>query len=102
MRTVGEYRTYRMAATEAPATVSGGVTLSRRGRFQRATTRITPKNDAVLIRNATPTLVNARTTPASAGPTALAKLNSIPLSADAAGRSRSEEHTSELQSLRHL
>src|SRR5271170_7258363 len=87
MRTAGEYRTYRIAATVAPVTVSGGVVRLRTARFQRATTRITPKNDAELIKNAAPTPVKAMTKPANAGPTARAKLNSMPLRADAAGRS---------------
>src|SRR6266436_2498551 len=87
MRTAGEYRTYRIAATVAPVTVSGGVVRLTAGRFQRATTRITPKKDKVFNRNAAPIPANAITKPASAGPTARAKLNSMPLSADAAGRS---------------
>src|SRR5882672_1336468 len=57
------------------------------GRFQRATTRITPKKDKAFNRNAAPIPANAMTKPARAGPTARAKLNSMPLSADAAGRS---------------
>src|SRR5580704_10241241 len=87
MRTAGVYRTYRIAATVAPVTVSGGVVRLTAGRFQRATTRITPKKDKVFNRNAAPIPANAITKPASAGPTARAKLNSMPLSADAAGRS---------------
>src|ERR1700694_2364627 len=87
MRTAGEYRTYRIAATVAPVTVSGGVVRFTAGRFQRATTRMTPKKDNVFKRNAAPTPANAITKPASAGPTARAKLNSMPLRADAAGRS---------------
>src|SRR5260370_5550608 len=71
----------------APVTVSGGVVRLTAGRFQRATTRITPKKDKVFNRNAAPIPANAITKPASAGPTARAKLNSMPLSADAAGRS---------------
>src|SRR5260370_5099615 len=76
-----------MAARVAPATVSGGVARLTTGRFQRRMTRITPKNETALIRNAIPTPANATTAPASAGPMARAKLNSMPLSADAAGRS---------------
>src|SRR6266446_5177742 len=86
-RTAGEKLTYRIAATVAPVTVSGGVARLTMGRFQRATTRITPKKDKVFKRNAAPMPANAITKPASAGPTARAKLNSMPLSADAAGRS---------------
>src|SRR6266404_8118273 len=87
IRIAGEQRTYRIAATVAPVTVSGGVVRLTAGRFQRATTRITPKKDKVFNRNAAPIPANAITKPASAGPTARAKLNSMPLSADAAGRS---------------
>src|SRR5579864_583958 len=87
MRTAGEKRTYRIAAIVAPVTVSGGVACLTAGRFQRATTRITPKKDKVFKRNAAPMPANAITKPASAGPTARAKLNSMPFSAEAAGRS---------------
>src|SRR5215467_309616 len=76
-----------MAARVAPATVSGGVARLTVARFQRATTNITPANETVLIRNAAPTPASATTAPASAGPTARAKLNSIPFRADAAARS---------------
>src|ERR1700722_9392801 len=86
-RTVGEWRTYLIAATVAPVTVSRGVVRLIVGRFQRATTRMTPKNDKAVNRNAVPMPANAITKPANAGPTARAKLNSMPLSADAAGRS---------------
>src|SRR4026208_2115225 len=54
-RIPGEYRTYRIAATVAPITFSGGVVRLRRGRFQRATTQINPINDAALRMNAAPT-----------------------------------------------
>src|SRR5580658_6329117 len=76
-----------MAARVAPGTVSGGVARFTTGRFHRNTTRITPTNETALIRNAIPTPAAATTAPASAGPMARAKLNSIPLSADAAARS---------------
>src|SRR6202023_186664 len=76
-----------MAARVAPARVSVGVARLTTGRFQRRMTRITPTNETALIRNAIPTPANATTAPASAGPMARAKLNSMPLSADAAGRS---------------
>src|SRR5579864_637554 len=87
MRTAGEKRTYRIAAIVAPVTVSGGVACLTAGRFQRATTRITPRKDKVFDTNAAPIPAAAITKPASAGPTARARLNSMPLSADAAGRS---------------
>src|ERR1700688_2297321 len=90
MRIAGEYRTYRIAATAAPVTVSGGVVRLTATRLQRATTRMTPKNDSVFKRNAAPMLANAITKPANAGPTARAKLNSIPFSAEAAGKSSFE------------
>src|SRR5450755_635872 len=48
---------------------------------------MTPTKDAALMANAVPTPDAAMTTPASAGPTARAKLNSMPLSADADARS---------------
>src|SRR5258705_2256449 len=83
----GEKRTYLSAATVAPARVSGGVVRRRTGRFHRATSTITPANDTTLSANAGPTPATAMITPASAGPTARAKLNSMPLSADAAARS---------------
>src|SRR5580693_2966990 len=86
-RTVGEWRTYLIAATVAPVTVSRGVVRLIVGRFQCATTRMTPKNDKAVNRNAVPMPANAIAKPANAGPTARAKLNSMPLSADAAGRS---------------
>src|SRR5579872_6580520 len=76
-----------MAARVAPTIDSGGVERLTAGRRQRAITRITPKNESVLIRNAVPTPARAITPPASAGPTARAKLNSIPFRADAAARS---------------
>src|ERR1700681_63417 len=90
MRTAGEYRTYRIAATVAPVTVSGGVVRLTEARFQRATTRMTPKNDSVFRRNAVPMPANEITKPANAGPTARAKLNSMPFSAEAAGKSSFE------------
>src|SRR6266404_659249 len=48
---------------------------SKLGRFQRYRKKITPKNEAAFIRNATPELVAAITSPPSAGPTARATLN---------------------------
>src|SRR5882672_10172285 len=86
-RSAGEKRTYLTAATVAPASVSGGVVRWRGGRFHRATSTITPANDTTLSANAAPTPATAIITPASAGPTARAKLNSMPLSADADARS---------------
>src|ERR1044072_7538070 len=85
MRTTGEYRTYRIAATVAPVTVSGGVVGLMTARFQRATNRMTPRNDSVFKRNAVPMHANAIMKPANAGPTARAKLNSMPFSDEAAG-----------------
>src|SRR5271154_4639016 len=76
-----------MAATVAPDNVSGGEVRVRIGLFHRATTRMTPKNDTKFATNAVATPAAAMTKPASAGPTARARLNSIPLSADAAARS---------------
>src|SRR5436190_10538030 len=86
-RNDGEKRTYLRAAAVAPATVSGGVVRRRIGRFHLATSRITPKNETTLSANAAPTPTAATMAPASAGPTALAKLNSIPFRAEAAARS---------------
>src|SRR5580704_14928959 len=76
-----------MAATVAPANVSGGAVLFRTGLFHRATTRMTPKNDTKFATNAVATPATDMTMPARAGPTARARLNSIPLRADAAARS---------------
>src|ERR1700679_722489 len=76
-----------MAATVAPLNVSGGVVRLRTGLFHFATTKITPQNDKKFTTNAVATPAAAITTPASAGPTALARLNSIPFSADAGARS---------------
>jgi hypothetical protein len=55
--------------------------------FARATTKITPMNETAFSRNADPAPAAAIGRPARPGPTARAKLNSMPLSADAAGRS---------------
>src|SRR5580658_8968564 len=76
-----------MAATVAPVNVSGGAVRLRTGLFHFATTKMTPKNVKKFVTNAVATLAAAMTAPPSAGPTARARLNSIPLSADAAGRS---------------
>src|SRR5580698_11020059 len=76
-----------MAATVAPENDSGGEFILRTGLFHLATTRMTPKNDTKFTTNAVPTPAAAMTMPASAGPIARARLNSIPLSADAATRS---------------
>src|SRR5580693_3142727 len=76
-----------MAATVAPVKVSGGALCLRIGRFHFATTRMTPKKDATFATKAVATPAAAITTPARAGPTARARLNSIPFSADAAARS---------------
>src|SRR6202171_6240263 len=100
MRTAGEYRTYRIAATVAPVTVSGGVVRLTEARSTRATTKMTQKNDSVFKRNAVPMPANAMTKPANAGPTARAKLNSMPFSAEAAGKSSFE--TSSGKTARHV
>ena len=76
-----------MAAAVAPPSVSGGVDRLRGCRFQRAMITMTPRKDAALMANAVPTPDAAITIPASAGPKARAKLNSMPLSADADARS---------------
>src|SRR3984885_3232375 len=76
-----------MAATVAPVNVSGGVVSLRTGLFHFATTRMTPKNATKFVTNAVAPPATAMTTPASAGPTARTRLNSIPFSADAAARS---------------
>src|SRR5260370_10106455 len=49
--------------------------------------RITPKKETTFATNAAATRAVAIRTPANAGPTARARLNSIPLSAEAASRS---------------
>src|SRR5438552_16541935 len=56
---------------------------SKCGRLQRYRKKITPKNEAAFIRNATPELVAAITNPPSAGPTARATLNPTELRATA-------------------
>src|ERR1022692_146772 len=76
-----------MAATVAPEKDSGGMLLFRTGLFHRATTTMTPKNDTKFATNAMATPATEMIMPASAGPTARARLNSIPLSAEAAARS---------------
>src|SRR5580704_16930302 len=87
VRIAGECRTYRIAATVAPEKDSGGALLRRTGLFHLATTRMTPKNDTQFVRKAVATPATEIRLLASAGPTARARLNSIPLSADAAARS---------------
>src|SRR5579863_7336704 len=87
VRIAGEWRTYRTAATVAPVNVSGGAVRLRIGLFHLATTRMTPKNDTKFATNAEATPAPVMMMPASAGPTARARLNSIPLSADASARS---------------
>src|ERR1700685_1049755 len=67
--------------------VFGGAGRLRIGLFHPAHTRMTPKNDTEFATNAVATPAAAMIMPASAGPTARARLNSIPLSADAAARS---------------
>src|ERR1700690_3939938 len=85
-----------MAATVAPVNVSGGAVRLRIGLFHLATTTMTPRNDTKFTTNAVATPAAAMTTPASAGPTARARLNSIPFSADAAARSSLETNTASI------
>src|ERR1700685_3406836 len=73
-----------MAATVAPENDSAGLLLLRTGLFHLATTRMTPENDTKFATKAVATPAAAMIMPASAGPTARARLNSIPFSADAA------------------
>jgi hypothetical protein len=87
VRIAGECRTYRIAATVAPEKDSGGALLLRMGLFHLATTRMTPKNDTKFVTKAAATPATDMIVPASAGPTARTRLNSIPLSAEAAARS---------------
>src|SRR5271170_4562495 len=87
VRIAGECRTYRIAATVAPEKDSGGALLLRAGLLHLATTRRTPKNDRKFATKAVATPATEMMVPASAGPTARARLNSIPLSAEAAARS---------------
>src|ERR1700692_3341945 len=82
-----------MAATVAPEKDSDGGLLFRTGLFHRATTRMTPKNDTKFVTKAAATPATDMITPASAGPTARARLNSIPLSAEAAARSSLGTHS---------
>jgi hypothetical protein len=66
---------------------SGGTLLLRTGLFHLATTRMTPKNDTKFATKAVATPATDMIGPAGGGPTARARLNSIPLSAEAAARS---------------
>src|SRR5690242_17268964 len=76
-----------MPATVAPQSFSGGVERFRRGLFHSAITASTPANETTLTKNAAATPKAAITRPARAGPTARAKLNSIPFRAEAAAKS---------------
>src|ERR1700683_4087040 len=87
VRIAGECRTYRIAATVAPEKDSGGALLLPTGLFHLETTRMTPKKDTKFATQAVATPATDMIVPASAGPTARARLNSIPLSAEAAARS---------------
>src|SRR5580658_371174 len=87
VRIAGECRTYRIAATVAPEKDSSGALLLRTGLFHLATTRMTPKNDTKFAAKAVATPATDMIAPARAGPTARARLNSIPFSAEAAARS---------------
>src|ERR1700683_3143980 len=83
----GEYRTYRNAAEVAPLKVSAGKVAFGTGRFQRAITTITPRKERTLRRKTVPTPAIAITRPPRAGPTARARLNSIPFRARAGDKS---------------
>jgi hypothetical protein len=87
VRIAGECRTYRIAATVAPEKDSRRPLLPWTGLFHLATTRMTPKNDKKFATKAVATPATDMIVPASAGPTARARLNSIPLSAEAAAKS---------------
>src|SRR5580693_4730894 len=76
-----------MAAEVAPRKVSAGNVLFRAGLFHLATTAMTPKKDKALNANAALTPTAATINPPRPGPTARARLNSIPFSASAAGNS---------------
>src|SRR5579859_1723865 len=82
-----------MAAAVAPVNVSAGAVRLRIGLFHLATTRMTPKNETTFATKAVPTPAAAITAPATAGPTALARLNSIPFRADAAAKSSLETNS---------
>src|SRR5215472_17381677 len=71
----------------APVNVSGGAVDLRIGLFHRATTKITPPNDMTLATKAVGTPATAITKPAAAGPTARARLNSMPFKAEADAKS---------------
>src|SRR5215470_20321257 len=71
----------------APVNVSGGDVDLRIGLFHLATTKITPQNDMTLATKAVGTPAAAISKPAAAGPTALARLNSMPFRADADAKS---------------
>src|ERR1700719_1823807 len=87
VRIAGECRTYRIAATVAPEKDSGGALLLRTGLFHLATTRMTPKNDTKFATKAAATPATDMIVRASAAQPARARLNSLPLSAEAAARS---------------
>src|SRR5205814_9406473 len=76
---------YLMPARTADAIRSAGSVARCVSRRHRHSTKNTPSTEAALMRNTGPGPPATMITPAMAGPTA-----------------RSEEHTSELQSLRHL
>src|SRR5579872_3875471 len=82
-----------MAVAVAPVIVSAGAVRVRTGLFHLATTRMTPKNDTTFAKKAVATPAAAITAPAIAGPTALARLNSIPFRADAAAKSSLETNS---------
>src|SRR5215467_4587142 len=80
--TIDADRAYRKPARMASTTRSA-FAFSKLGRFQRRRNKMTPNNEAALIRNATPELVAAITMPPSAGPTARARLNPAEFNATA-------------------
>src|SRR5271154_2133742 len=82
-----------MGGTVAPVNVSGGEVRLRTGRFHFATTKMTPKKDKKFTTKAAATPAAAITRPARAGPTARARLNSIPFNAEAAARSSLETNS---------
>ena len=83
----GEHRTYRNAAEVAPVKVSAGRVAFGMGRFERAITTITPRDEKTFRRKTVPTPAIAIMRPPRAGPTARARLNSIPFRARAGDKS---------------
>ena len=71
----------------AAPSVSAGNLLFRTGRFHLKITKITPRNEIAFSTKATTTPAAATINPASPGPVARARLNSMPFSASAGCRS---------------